>query len=236
MTVILVVLTIGAFILVEYLLERKREGQLSHVGESLQQSLDEAAPQVVNGIRLPAPLYYHQGHAWAHWVSPDQAFVGLDDFARRLLGKDVKVDLPTVGTNLRQGKDSVALHRNGDEARLLAPISGEVVEVNPQLRQEPGLVHEDSYARGWLYKIRSPELFKELPNLLRGSLAVRWMEDTFARFQHRMMLASGSVIQDGGGPVDDVAEQIDHEQWCSLVEEFMLNKPTHHGNTRGGKR
>ncbi len=229
MTVILVVLLFGVFVLVEYVLQRKREGKLSHVGETLQRALEEAVPQTVAGIRLPAPLYYHQGHAWVHWVSPEQAYVGLDDFGRRLLGKSAQIELPAVGTNLRQAKDFVAIHRNGDEARLLAPITGEVVEVNSELKRNPELVHEDSYAQGWLYKIRSPELFKELPNLLRGSLAVRWMEDTFARFQHRMMLASGSVIQDGGGPVDDVAERLDHDQWCSLVEEFMLTKPTHHG-------
>lgn len=234
MTVILVALSIGAMVLVEYLLQRRREGELSHIGESLQRVLEEAVPQVVAGIRLPAPLYYHQGHAWVHWVSPDQAFVGLDDFGRRLLGKDARVEPPTIGTNLRQGKDFVAIHRNGDEVRLLAPITGEIVDVNPELKRNPGLVHEDSYARGWLYKIRSPELFKELPNLLRGSLAVRWMEDTFARFQHRMMLASGSVIQDGGGPVEDVAERLDHDQWCNLVEEFMLTKPTHHGGHEKG--
>jgi len=230
MTVILVVLTICAFLLIEHVLQRGREREVSHVGASLQRALEEeAVPQTAAGIRLPAPLYYHQGHAWVHWVSPDQAYVGLDDFGRRLLGKRAEVELPAVGTNLRQGKDSVAIRRNGDEAQLLVPISGEVVEVNPELTRDPGLVHEDSYARGWLYKIRSPELFKELPNLLRGTLAVRWMEDTFARFQHRMMLASGSVIQDGGGLVEDVAERLDHDQWCRLVEEFMLTTPRQHG-------
>ena len=227
MTVILVVLTIGVFVLVDYVLQCKQERGLSHIGESLQQTLEEATQQEVSGINLPAPLYYHQGHAWVHWVSPDQAVVGLDDFGRRLLGKSALANLPAVGTNLRQGKDFVAIRRNGDEARLLAPITGEVVDVNPELKSNPGLVHEDSYARGWLYKVRSPELFRELPNLLRGSLAVRWMEDTFARFQHRMMLANGSVIQDGGGPVEDVAQQLDHDQWCSLVEEFMLTTPGH---------
>jgi glycine cleavage system H protein len=234
MTVILVVLMFGTVILIDYIRQRKRNEGLSHVGETLQRALEEAVPQTVAGIRLPAPLYYHQGHAWAHWVTPDQAFVGLDDFGRRLLGKSAQVELPAVGTNLRQGKDFVAIRRNGDEVRLLAPITGEVVDVNPELKRNPELVHEDSYARGWLYKIRSPELFKELPNLLRGSLAVRWMEDTFARFQHRMMLASGSVIQDGGGPVEDVAEQLNHDQWCSLVEEFMLSKPTRHGGHERG--
>ena len=233
MAVILVVLTIGVSILVEYMLERRRERELSRVGESLQLALQEVVPQAVAGIRLPAPLYYHQGHAWVHWVSPDQAFVGLDDFGRRLLGKKARVELPAVGTNLRQGEDSVAVHRNSDEVRLLAPITGEVVGVNPEVKRNPELVHEDSYARGWLYKVRSPELFRELPNLLRGSLAVRWMEDTFARFQHCMMLANGSVIQDGGEPVEDVAEHLDHDQWCRLVEEFMLSQPRHGNGPEG---
>lgn len=227
MTVILVVLTFAALILIDTLRQRRLNERLSHVGESLQRALEETAQQTVAGIRLPAPLYYHQGHTWAHWVSPDQAYVGVDDFGRRLIGKDAKVELPAVGTNLRQGRDFVTIHRNGDEARVVAPITGEVVEVNPDLKRNPSLVHEDSYARGWLFKIRSPELFKELPNLLRGSLAVRWMEDTLARFQHRMMLASGTVIQDGGGPVDDVAALVDRDQWDSLVEEFLLTAPTH---------
>jgi len=98
------------------------------------------------------------------------------------------------------------------------------VAVNPRLKKDPDLAFQDPYGRGWLFKIRSPRLFKDLSNLLSGSLAKHWMVDTDERFRHRLVLASGSVIQDGGTPVEDIAAALDRVEWRGLVDEFLSLK------------
>jgi hypothetical protein len=69
-------------------------------------------------------------------------------------------------------------------------------------------------------------MFAELSNLMSGSLANRWMQDTGERFRHRLMLAHGSVIQDGGDPVENIASQLGSDEWRRLGAEFLGLKPS----------
>ena len=86
MVVLLVVLIFAAFVILDLLKERERSTQLMAQGEDLHHAIGEMEPKWVAGFQLPPVLSYHRGHAWVHWISPDQAYVGLDDFARRLVG------------------------------------------------------------------------------------------------------------------------------------------------------
>jgi glycine cleavage system H protein len=183
--------------------------------------MEDVEPASAAGFRVPFSLSYHPGHTWVHWVSADQAYVGVDDFARRLIGKNARISPPPVGTHVGQGEDVIRVRHDGDEVRLFAPVAGEVVGVNPALKNDPGLPFRDAYGRGWLFKIQSPRLYKDLTNLLNGSLAVRWMEDTSHRFQHRLMEATGSVIQDGGAPAEDLAAALPAGEWKPLAHEFL---------------
>ncbi|GJM43701.1 MAG: hypothetical protein DHS20C21_05430 [Gemmatimonadota bacterium] len=221
MVVILVLLTFAAFVAVDLIRERRRNAALLQEGESVHSALNEMEPQWISGFELKPTLAYHPAHLWVHRVSKDQGYVGLDDFARRLVGADASISPVAVGTHVHQGGTTATVRRDGSETRLLSPISGEVIGVNPRLKDEPDLPFRDPYGAGWLFKIRSPRLFAELPNLLSGSLANRWMQDTIYRFRHQLVLASGSVIQDGGEPVEDIASALNDASWRRLTGEFL---------------
>jgi glycine cleavage system H protein len=224
MVVILVAILFVAIVTFELVLERRRRRELDLAGDALHEAAHEAEPRWVAGYQLPPSMHFHQGHTWVHWVSPKEAYIGVDDFGRRLLSKVSKVKAPAVGAYVTQGDKAVKVACNGKEAELLSPLSGEVVGINPRLKDNPDLLFKDSYGSGWIYKVRSPHLFKGLSNLLHGSLAERWMEDTRDRFQHRLMLATGSVMQDGGTTVENLADYLDDEQWDGMVDEFLLGK------------
>lgn len=228
MVILLVVLMFAVFVTVDLLRERRRNQVLLAEGEALQKTLSGVAPQVVAGFKVPAALAYHPGHTWVHWVSEDQAYVGVDDFGRRLIGEGAEFHPPEVGMHLSQGEEAVEVERNGSTAHLLSPVGGEVIGVNPSLKGDKDLPFRDAYGRGWLYKIRSPRLFQDLSNLLSGSLALHWMQDTNDRFRYRLVLASGSVIQDGGAPVEDIGGTLEPTDWSALTEEFLHLKARHH--------
>lgn len=221
MVILLVVLVFSAIVVIDLMIERRREVDVRAEGESRHHALEKTEPKWIAGFKLPAALNYHWGHAWAHWVSPQIAYVGIDDFARRLIGSNIKISTRPVGTQVSQGEGILGVRRNGHQADLLSPVTGEIVAVNPELKENPGLVFGDNYGRGWIYKIKSPELFRELPNLLSSSLAERWIEDTRDRFQHQLMLATGSVIQDGGASIEDIGANLETEEWTALVGEFL---------------
>jgi glycine cleavage system H protein len=176
----------------------------------------------VAGYELPERLYYHPGHMWAKVVAPDTVVCGMDDFARRLTGPLTGVKLPAIGAWLRQGSKAVGLEASGKRAEMVAPVEGEVVEVNRDVRREPGIASEDPYDRGWLFKLRSGNLAANLRNLLTGSLAHRFAEDARERLTVRLMALSGSVMADGGEPARDFARHLDPSDWNELTTRFFL--------------
>lgn len=223
------------FILIDYLLSRR-----AHTADAA--TLAEAAeaepvpaelfpasepalqPVYVAGFEMPEQLHYHRGHVWARVVGPDTAAVGVDDFGRRLLGHAESVRLPEVGSYIRQGATGARVDVKGRSAELVSPVDGEVVAVNPDLQRAPHLLSEEPYGRGWLYRIRSTNLAANLRNLLNGTLAKRWMEDSREQLELRLMALSGSVLADGGDPAPDFGDHVDLAEWQGLVERFLLTQ------------
>ncbi|HET9314829.1 MAG TPA: glycine cleavage system protein H [Vicinamibacteria bacterium] len=220
MTVLFVIVTFMVFVLIDY---------VSHRGATRDTATPEPLPEPagvepvwVAGYQLPESLHYHRGHTWARPLDADNVVVGMDDFARRLLGPAKEVSLPTVGTWLRQGASGFGVTVDGRSAELVSPIEGEVVAVNDALRAQPTLATDDPYGRGWLVKVRAADLSASLRNLLSGRLARRFVEDAREGLDLRLMALSGSVLQDGGEPVADFALHLPRADWKRLVGEFLL--------------
>jgi glycine cleavage system H lipoate-binding protein len=220
MTVLLVILTFAVFIGIDALLTHRRERAARLL--AVAPTPPKLEPVWVAGYLLPEGLYYHRGHTWARPLDADTVAVGLDDFARRLVGRGERLDTPAVGDWLHQGEAAFTVRSDGRAASLVAPLEGEVVEVNPEVKQKPSLVLDDPFGRGWVMKIRARKLGESLRSLLTGSLAHRWMEDARAALDLRLMALSGSVLQDGGEPVRDFARHLADEDWRRLVAEFLL--------------
>jgi glycine cleavage system H lipoate-binding protein len=176
----------------------------------------------VAGYQLPDGLHYHKGHTWARVVDSDTVLVGLDDFASKLIGPARKVKAPAQGAWLKQGQKGFQVQVDGRTAGFVSPVEGEVVEVNPQLKDHPDTATADPYGRGWILKMRVGELAVNLRNLFTGKLAQRWMQESRQGLELRLMALSGSVLQDGGEPVADFAMHLPEEDWRRLVEEFLL--------------
>lgn len=184
-----------------------------------------SGPAYAGGFQLHEELSYHPGHAWALVEGPDRVRVGIDDFARRLIGRVEGLELPPVGALLQQGKEAWVLRRGARCAGMLAPISGQVVEINRPLLADPSLVARDPYGAGWLLTVRTTELRPNLNNLLSGRLVHRWLEDASSRLRARLHGTMGLSFADGGTAVADVGSLIDDPAWSAAVREFLLTSP-----------
>jgi len=108
----------------------------------------------------PATFRYTKDHEWIE-VHGEVGTVGLTDYAQRQLGDIVFVDLPSVGAKIEAGKSFGAVESVKAAFDIYAPVSGEVVEVNAELRDAPEKVNSDPHGAGWLIKVRlqrPPEL------------------------------------------------------------------------------
>ena len=111
----------------------------------------------------PANFHYTKEHEWVR-VEGDVGVVGITDHAQKELGDIVYVDLPKPGTHLDQGKTLGSVESVKAVSDIYAPVSGEVVEVNPLLTTAPEKLNEDPHGDAWLVKIKlsAPDEIKRL--------------------------------------------------------------------------
>lgn len=115
-------------------------------------------------MNTPANLRYTSEHEWIR-VEGNEAFVGITDYAQSELGEIVFVDVNTVGETVAQGDVFGSVEAVKTVSDLNMPVSGEVLEFNEALNDQPELVNNDPYGEGWMVKITINDP-AELDNLL----------------------------------------------------------------------
>jgi len=118
-------------------------------------------------MNTPANLKYTKDHEWIR-KEGDIAVVGITDFAQSELGDIVFVDIQTQGETLAKEEVFGAIEAVKTVADAFMPVSGEVVEVNPELEGAPELVNSDPYGAGWMIKIKFSDA-SEFDTLLSAS-------------------------------------------------------------------
>jgi glycine cleavage system H lipoate-binding protein len=174
----------------------------------------------VEGFQVAEDVYYHEGHTWAKPEYGGQIRVGLDDFARKMLGKLGGVDLPKIGQEVKQGTAGFDVRRNSEVARILSPMDGIVSRVNDRIVENPDLVNESPYEEGWLFIIEPTKMKKNLKGLYYGEHAEKFMGDEAERLW-AMADDEYRIAADGGASVDDLFEAVGAESWKEFVKTFL---------------
>ncbi len=164
---------------------------------------------------------YHPGHSWAV-AEADAVRVGLDDFTAQLVGRPDVVDLPRVGDVVRQGERGWQIKTQGRMLAMVAPVDGEVVEVNPAVLAAPGVATDDPYGAGWLFKVRPSRARASLKNLLSGELAAAWLRHSAERLRAMPAAELGVLMPDGGAPVRGFGLVLGPAEWDAVGREFFL--------------
>lgn len=223
MTVIMVLLTFAIFLLIDYVRGQKQVAKAPAL-QRIRELEPRILPAMVAGFEVPENVRYHAGHTWALSESRDLVRVGMDDFATKLVGKIDNITLPQRGRWVRQGQKIWTIFREGKSVDMVSPIEGTVTEVNESVAKNPKLVHQDPFGEGWLVKVQAPDSKLNFRNLLGGTLARLWTEDSALRLRKRMPVAMAAALaQDGGVAVDDITAHLPEEDWAMLTREFFLS-------------
>ena len=115
-------------------------------------------------MTFPVELKYTSDHEWIRIEEDGTATIGITDFAQSELGDLVYVDIDTIGETIDQGEEFGAVEAVKTTSDLFMPVSGEVLEFNEALEDNPELINEDPYGKGWIVKIKvtKTEELKEL--------------------------------------------------------------------------
>jgi glycine cleavage system H protein len=225
MTVILVLLTFLAFVLLDVILSRRPAAVRAAVAKAGPvPSRPDPQTDVVEGFRVSERCRYHPGHAWLLPERKHVLRVGMDEFAAALAGAADKIELPKPGHWVRQGQRAWTLHRQGERAEMLSPVEGEVVEVNAQVLDDPGLVRKDPYGEGWLFTVFAPDEESSLKNLVPKGLVRSWMRDAAERLYALQPSLVGPVAAEGGLATVDVYSGISSGlSWSDVARDFFLS-------------
>lgn len=218
MVPILVVLTFAVFLLVGYVIQKRRAAT---EGPSSDEAL-HAVPAVALAPQPKPALYLHPGHAWVR-LSPDGlASVGASDFAANFVGALSQLEMPKEGDYLRQGEPAWTLI-SAKQRRLTQamPLEGEVVAVNRDLVGDPHLLQRSPRHEGWILRVRPTRLAENLQSLFSGALAETWKEVAGYRLNALLSPALGRLANDGGVWVANFGDMLEDSVWLAMRQDLF---------------
>ena len=118
-----------------------------------------------------------KSHEWTKTEDGGIAMIGITSYAAEALGEVVFVDLPEIGSKLKKGQALGAVESVKAAEDVYSPATGTVLEVNDDLTEEPGLVNEDPFRRGWFIKLKL-ENAKDLDGLLDTAAYDKYCKDS----------------------------------------------------------
>jgi CheY-like chemotaxis protein len=170
---------------------------------------------------IPGGVLISAGHSWASLADDGTAKIGVDDFARKLLGRVDAIALPEVGRNVKAGQPLFSVSQDHRHAQFHAPLSGKVVSVNQELRRDPGMFTHQTYGKNWICVIEGEDLDAELPKLKIGKSAVAYFQEELDRFKAFLQKLGGGEAVDPASLCIGALEKLDDAQWETAAREFF---------------
>ena len=194
MTVLLVLGTFLVFIVLDYILNR-RKAIHTVSAEAHSAAAARLGADYIDGFLVPESLSYHNGHSWLVRERQNVVRVGADEFAAALVGKIEKIELPKPGQWIRQGQKVISFIRDGQKTEMVSPTEGEVMAINSDVLENPSLLRQDPYGKGWLVSVHVPDEENTNRNLIPTEVSGR----VDARSGGTALRAAAGAGWSGGG-------------------------------------
>jgi len=173
---------------------------------------------------IPGGAMISRGHCWANMAQDGSVKVGLDDFAKKLLGPIDAIDFPSIGMTVKAGQPLFGVRQKNRRVQFSSPVSGRVVKINAALGEDCEALEMTPYQKNWVCVIDADNLDVEVPQLKIGKGAVAMFQADIDRFRGLMKEMSKGMPE--GVALDDALyrgelEQLDDAQSDRVVREFF---------------
>jgi glycine cleavage system H protein len=180
-------------------------------------------------LKIPQGLFYSKNHTWTHLEKSGIAKIGLDDLLLRITGEVQFAHLKKTGENVEKGELIAEVNHHNRILKVYSPISGEITGANALLTNEPGILNEDPYIRGWMYKVKPFDWVAETNTYYLAGDASDWSAKELDRFKDFLAVSmkkygpdsSKVILQDGGELREHVLSELPHEIWQDFQESFL---------------
>jgi len=218
MVFVLVATAVLLIIVAEFFL-RKEEKTILASGKHKKINIFMSPEKSIRPVGKKADRWYHSSHTWALSTSGDSVLVGIDNFMPELFSKDVYFShLPSPGMQLQQGDKTWNIGMAEKKVPQYAPISGEVVEINPAVAAGVALQTEN-VEKSWVLKIKPSDMASEKHNLVPHDQAMRI--NRMLGDELKWNAQQGHYLNDGGVLDPDFIAQMNIDTWRKLTGKFF---------------
>jgi glycine cleavage system H protein len=180
-------------------------------------------------LRIPQGLFFSRNHTWMYMEKSGAAAVGLDDLLLHITGEVKFSNLKNPGEMISKGDLLTEIDHDGKQLQVLSPVTGKILDTNFMLAERPGLMNEDPYGKGWIYKVKPTNWIAEAKSCYFAEEATNWSEKELVRFKDFLAAtmknyspdASMVILQDGGELCDHSLSALPNEIWKDFQKEFL---------------
>jgi glycine cleavage system H lipoate-binding protein len=232
MVALFVLLTIIALLTIDYFVQRvelKKAKSTAKVAPWVPAHAAQAsaARSPIAIDRIPSGVFVDPGHVWVQLESSGTLRVGADTIPTALLGRPDRIEVEREGTQVRRGDRIATLIRGARSLTLRAPVDGIVTRVNAEAQASPGRLQDDPFGQGWLLWLAPRDLAPALKRMFVAEEAAAWAREQLRKLRDFMAAGSadaqlvGATLQDGGAPIEGLADHLDDARWQQLVDEIF---------------
>lgn len=193
----------------------KPKVHITHLKESVKSGTPE--------FQIPGGVFISDGHCWANVEEEGTVKVGIDDFAKKLIGKIDSIVLPNLGMTVKKGQSLFTINQGTRSITFKSPVSGKVKELNKFVNEDTESLDVTTYEQNWICEIDADELDVEIPQLKIGKAAVSFYQDDIDKLKEmKSKLKTGKEEFEPDGVIyTGEMEKLDNISWKRFAETFF---------------
>lgn len=183
--------------------------------------ISEKEKSVAGEFAIPGGVFISEGHCWVGISQDGTVKIGLDDFAKKLIGKIDGIDFPNLGMNISIGQPLFGIKQGNKSVQFLSPVSGQVKSINHELMDDIELLEFTPYEKNWICIIDADKIEAELQQLKIGKNAVNFYQEEIDNYLKRIKEVT-KVETDGSFELYwGQLENLHEKDWYSITGEFF---------------
>lgn len=171
---------------------------------------------------IPGGVFISKDHCWVGIDQDGNAKIGIDDFAKKLIGKIDNIEFPNLGMNVKVGQPLFSLKQGRRHVTFGSPISGNVTSINTELDENIDTLEISPYEQNWICKIDAENLDTELSELKIGNSAVSFYQTEIAKYQEEIQKIDSDNKENKEHLFKGELAGLDDYNFEKLTSEFFL--------------
>jgi CheY-like chemotaxis protein len=170
---------------------------------------------------IPGGVFISEGHTWAAISQDGTVRIGLDDFAKKLIGKIDDIQFPNLGMSIAKGQPLFSIKQGKRTIHFNSPLSGQVSKLNHELRDDLSALEYSPYEKNWFCCLDAEKLDSELSQLKIGKNAVSYYQEEIDRYTKQIK----EILKSDENSTDEMywgqLQNLDEKDWYTLTGDFF---------------